>query len=125
MKTRKSKSIVLGYGAALGFAGCMTAAMAVMAQEAAQKPDGAVQKTDEVVPKSEVQKPAPSALVQRQAELTPATGSNIRRFRAPDPTLPLMELDRGYIDRSGATNAAELLRTVPGVQTPVLTPRGP
>jgi outer membrane cobalamin receptor len=143
MKSRSKVSIVL-YSMAVGVGCCM--AVPVMAEEPAVKPEAAVQKADAAVqtPDAAVQKPeaavqkadgtaaqadgaakkvetAKSSAIpptQRQAELMPSTGSNIRRFRAPDTTLPHVELDRAYIDQSGATNAAELLRTVPQVQVP-------
>ena len=124
MKSRNKVSIVL-YSVAVGFGCSMAAATAVLAQEPAQKPDAAVQKadgavvqSDGAVPKLEMAKSDAIPSIQRQAELIPNTGSNIRRYRAPDTTLPHVELDRAYIDRSGATNAAELLRTVPQVQVP-------
>ena len=43
------------------------------------------------------------------------TGSNILRVRT-DESLPVLGLDRAYIERSGATTAPELLRTVPQIQ---------
>jgi hypothetical protein len=136
-------SIVL-YSAAVGFGLCVASAMPVMAEEPAQKPDAAVQKpdaavqkpdaavqktdaavqktdaavaqTDGAVQKPDTSKPEGPASLQRQAEYTPSTGSNIRRYRPQDNSLPHVDLDRAYIDRSGATNAAELLRTVPQTQ---------
>ena len=108
MKTRNSKSLVLRFGAALGFGWCMAAATAVMAQQPAQTADAAAQKPD-----AAAQTPVATMPLQKQAELTPATGSHIRRVKTPDPSLPLLELDRAYIERSGATNPRELIRTVP------------
>jgi hypothetical protein len=106
MKRRRSKSIVL-YSVAVGFAAAMSG---VMAQQPAQKADG-------TSPDQAAQKPVASVPLQQQADLTPVTGSHIRRARAPDPSLPLVELDRAYIDRSGATNPRELIRTVPQAQS--------
>jgi hypothetical protein len=105
MKTRNSKSFVLRYGAVVG---CMAAATAVMAQQPAQTVEAGAQKSD-----ASVETPAATMPLQRQSELTPATGSNIRRVKTPDPSLPLLELDRAYIERSGATNPRELIRQVP------------
>jgi hypothetical protein len=61
-----------------------------------------------------VQTPAASMSLQKQAELTPVTGSHISELE-PAPTIPYrcLELDRAYIDRSGATNPREMIRTVP------------
>ena len=108
MKTRNDKSFVLRFGAAIGLGWCMAAATAVMAQDVAQKADATAQK-----PEAAVQTPAATMPLQKQAELTPATGSHIRRVKTPDPSLPLLELDRAYMERSGATNPRELIRTVP------------
>ena len=46
---------------------------------------------------------------------TTRTGSNILRIRSAE-SLPLMEIDRSYIERTGATTTPELLRTIPQVQ---------
>ena len=109
MKTCSSKSLVLRYGAAIGFGWCMAAATAVMAQQPAQAADASAPKPD-----AAVQTPVASISLQKQAELTPVTGSHIRRARtSADAWLPLRELDRAYIDQSGATNPRELIRTVP------------
>jgi len=43
------------------------------------------------------------------------TGSNIVRVRS-DGSLPVSEYDRTYIDRTGASTTAEMLRTIPQVQ---------
>src|SRR5438876_9906895 len=108
MKTFSKKSVALRCGAALGFGWCMAAATAAMAQQPAQTPNAPAPKPDAV------QTPAASMSLQKQAELTPVTGSHIRRARTPsDDSLPLLELDRAYIDRSGATNPRELIRPVP------------
>ena len=103
-----SKSSILRYGVALGFGWCMVATTAVMAEQQAQPADAAATKPD-----AAAQTPAATMPLQKQAEATPATGSNIRRVRIPDSSLPLVQLDRAYIERSGATNAGELIRTVP------------
>lgn len=109
MNTRNSKSAALRCGAALGFGWCLAAATAAMAQQPTQAADSAAPKPD-----AAMQTPAPSMTLQRQAELTPVTGSHIRRPRtSTDDSLPLLELDRAYIDRSGATHPRELIRTVP------------
>jgi len=70
---------------------------------------------DAAAPKPDAATQTPIAMpLQKQAELTPVTGSHIRRARtSTDDSLPLLELDRAYIDRSGATNPRELIRTVP------------
>lgn len=98
------RTTVLNRGAAMAFVAYIVVASGAMAQEATQKPDPAAQK------------PVTNVQVQQQAELTPVTGSHIRRVPRPETTLPLMELDRTYIDRSGATNPRELIRTVPAAQ---------
>ena len=117
-----SKSSILRYGVALGFGWCMVATTAVTAEQQAQPADAAATKPDAVQtpadaaatkPDAAAQTPAATMPLQKQAEATPATGSNIRRVRIPDSSLPLVQLDRAYIERSGATNAGELLRTVP------------
>ena len=108
MKTRNSKSFVLRYGAAIGFGWCVAAATAVMAQQPAQSANAAAQKPD-----AAVQNPGATLPLQTQAEFTPVTGSHIRRVRTTDPSLPLLELDRAYIERSGATNPRELIRQLP------------
>jgi hypothetical protein len=135
MKSRSNVSLVL-YSMAVGFGCCIAATTPVMAEEPAQKPDAVVEKTDAAVQKTDatvqkaegtvaqadgamqkVETPKPDAIapLQKQAEWTPSTGSNIRRYRPQDSSLPHVELDRSYIDRSGATNATELLRTVPQI----------
>jgi hypothetical protein len=43
------------------------------------------------------------------------TGSNIRRVQPP-ASLPLLDIDRAYIERSGTTTAPELLQTIPQLQ---------
>ena len=54
------------------------------------------------------QKPADGMRVTR-------TGSNIVRVRRDD-SLPLLDIDRTYIDRTGAATTPELLRTIPQLQ---------
>ena len=45
------------------------------------------------------------------------TGSNIARVRKEPAGLPLVMLDRSYVDQTGASNTRELLQTVPQIQT--------
>ena len=93
--------------AALVFGIGLAPASTVLAQDAA--PAASVAPTKAV---ADVQTPAePTTPVVRTA----VTGSNIRRVQ-PSSSLPLLDIDRGYIDRSGTTTAPELLQTIPQLQ---------
>jgi hypothetical protein len=56
------------------------------------------------------------ALTQQPTARTTVTGSHIKRVRKEEPSLPLLLLDRSYIDQSGTTTTSELIRTVPQAQ---------
>lgn len=104
--------------APLVFALGLGSASGLMAQEAAQQSDTAPKQTvaDMKAP------PEQTPPVVR----TTVTGSNIRRVQPP-PTLPLLDIDRDYIDRSGTTTPIELLRTIPQMQNfgaPAVLPGG-
>jgi len=80
-------------------------------QDAAQRANqDAAQRADGTTPVA-----ASDARKQDRMRRTTVTGSNILRVR-PDESLPLLEVDRTYIDRSGATTTPELLRTIPQIQ---------
>ena len=116
MNIRNSRLLALLLGAAFAN-GSWIAAAPAMAQERAQVPDLVVpetvtgpQKADEAVPKtvSGVQK-------QQAGARRTVTGSNIARVRT-ESSLPLLELDRAYIDQTAAITAPELIQTVPQAQ---------
>ena len=80
-------------------------------QDAAQRANqDAAQRADGTTPVA-----ASDARKQDRMRRTTVTGSNILRVR-PDESLPLLEVDRAYIDRTGATTTPELLRTIPQLQ---------
>jgi iron complex outermembrane receptor protein len=59
---------------------------------------------------------APGVMAQDvQRERITVTGSSIQRI-ATEGALPVLELNRSYIDQSGATNATELIQSLPQVQ---------
>jgi hypothetical protein len=96
------------FGRALGI-GLWIAASGAMAQEQAS---GASQE--------QAGKPAESAPVAAanqtpSAVRTMATGSNIIRVRS-DHSLPLLVLDRAYIEQSGTTTPNELIQSLPQAQ---------
>jgi hypothetical protein len=92
---------------AVGLALALSPAQAAQAQETAPKTTVAAQTADQ--PRGVT--PAAKA---SSARIVP-TGSNIVRYRSGE-SLPLMEIDRTYIDRSGASTTPELLRTIPQLQ---------
>jgi hypothetical protein len=87
----------------VGIGSWMVASQAAMADEPVQQPQQTTQ----------LQQPSPT---QQPAVRAKVTGSNISRVRS-DRTLPLLVLDRDYIDQSSATNAKELIRSVPQAQS--------
>ena len=103
MKPRDHAAIALP-AAAVGLALALAHAPCALAQDSAQRAEVAVTSAAADVPRQNTK-------ILR----TTRTGSNILRTRTDD-SLPLLELDRGYIERSGATTAPELLRTVPQIQ---------
>jgi hypothetical protein len=118
MERRRSISSALAL--AVGIGSWIVALPAVMADEPAQQPAPTVQ-AQQSPAAIQTQQPAEtvqveqSNLARQPAVRTKATGSNILRVR-PDRTLPLLVLDRDYIDQSAATNATELIRSVPQAQ---------
>ena len=77
-----------------------------LAQDPAQKAVDSAQPVDRVAA------PAPAA---KPFIRKTQTGSNIARVRN-DESLPVSEYDRTYIDRTGASTTAEMLRTIPQIQ---------
>ena len=99
MKCRGMRSLLPG--AAIGFALALAPVQITLAQDSVQKAE-----------------PTTSVAVaptQDRSIRTMRTGSNILRVRT-DESLPLMEIDRTYIERTGATNTPDLLRTIPQIQ---------
>jgi hypothetical protein len=100
MKIRRSIPSALAL--TVGIGSWIVASQAAMADEPVQQPQQTTQ----------LQQPLPT---QQPAARTKTTGSNILRVRS-DHNLPLLVLDRDYIDQSSATNAKELIRSVPQAQ---------
>ena len=88
MKLRMDRLLLLFLGLAIGVGPCIACADGVAA-DAAQK--------------------------QVKLVRTTVTGSNIVRYRTQD-SLPLLELDKAYIDQTGTTTAPALIQTVPQTQ---------
>ena len=111
MKSRQTASLS---AVALALAVALSQAQTVLAQDSPPKaaPDSAPSAAPDATPRTEAATVAanPSSGVR-----VTRTGSNIARVRGSE-SLPLLDIDRTYIDRSGATTAPELLRTVPQVQ---------
>jgi len=88
-------------------------------QDAAQRAnqDAAQRANQDAAQRAEGTTPVAASDARKQDRMrrTTVTGSNILRVR-PDESLPLLEVDRTYIDRSGATTTPELLRTIPQIQ---------
>ena len=130
MNIRNSRLLALLLGAAFAN-GSWIAAAPAMAQERAQVPDLVVpetvtgpQKADEAVPKTvagpqkadeAVPKTVSGVQKQQAGARRTVTGSNIARVRT-ESSLPLLELDRAYIDQTAAITAPELIQTVPQAQ---------
>lgn len=106
--------------AALGLALALSVAQAARGQDAVQSADSVPR-----VSTKGAASVAPDGVEGAQAAPLPArpangiratrTGSNIARVRSEE-SLPLLDIDRAYIDRTGARTTPELLRTVPQVQ---------
>ena len=112
-----SASLALALGSGLWIVG----SSAAMADEPVQQPAPTAQ-TQQTSPG--LQSPQAFSQAGQTQQCTPAqqpparvrlTGSNILR-PVPDCSLPLLMLDRGYIDQSGAMDSTQLLRSVPQVQ---------
>jgi hypothetical protein len=116
----RPRSISSALALAVGIGSWIVASPAAVADEAVQQPAQTVQaqqcpsavQTQQATDSARLQQSPPA---QQPALRTRATGSNILRVRC-DPTLPLLVLDRGYIDQSGAFNASGVIRSVPQAQ---------
>ena len=98
MKIPKNRPFMLVLGQAIGACAWIAASPAVVAQQKAQEQaQEHSQKQEETVRKTVV------------------TGSNIARVTT-ERGLPLLVLDRAYIDQSAATSATELIQTLPQAQ---------
>ena len=103
MKSRDHGTLALLPSAAVAFALALAPAQGAAAQDCAQKADAPVTIAVADAPK------------QDTGVRTTRLGSNIPRVRT-DESLPLTELDRGYIERTGVGTTAELIRTIPQIQ---------
>ena len=119
MKSRQSLSFS---ATALGLVLALSVAQAALGQDPTQRADS------DSVPKASTEG-APTVALDgaEKAHAAPLaarpangirmtrTGSNIARGRSEE-SLPLLDIDRAYIDRTGARTTPELLRTIPQVQ---------
>ena len=98
----------LSLPAAVGLALALAHAQCALAQDSKPTQDAL---------KAEAAVPVAAADARRQDRMlrTTITGSNILRVRSEE-SLPVMEVDRTYIDRTGAATTPELLRTIPQIQ---------
>jgi iron complex outermembrane receptor protein len=116
MSTRTKNPLSSSLGQAVALGAWIAVAPGVTAQEPAVKPaamPAPVQQQDATAAQEPFSKP-------EQAQKPPpvrskVTGSSIARVRT-DRGLPLLVLDRGYIDQSGATTSTELIQTIPQAQ---------
>ena len=107
MKSRNPITVALSV-ATVGLALALPAQVA-LAQDSAQKvmPDSARAADSQIVTAATDARPLSMRMTR--------TGSNIVRYRT-DESLPISEYDRTYIDRTGASTTAEMLRTIPQIQ---------
>jgi hypothetical protein len=126
MKTRRNTHTVRRLGQAISAGALVALSPGLMAQEPARQPEP-VQQQEPLKPEPVLKRDATltqePALTQQPARTT-VTGSHIARVRK-EPSLPLLILDRSYIDQSGAITSRELIQTVPQVQNfraPALPP---
>jgi len=99
-----------------GFALVLAHAQCALAQDSAKAQDPAQRAMQDGAQSTEATMPVAAADPRKQDGMRRTiTGSNILRVRSED-SLPLMEVDRTYIDRSGVSTTTELLRTVPQIQ---------
>jgi hypothetical protein len=118
MKTRANISTLGQLGRAVAVCALAAASPAMMAQEAALPQDQASRQAQAQIPQAQppgspLQDPV---IKQEPAGRTMVTGSNIARVRKEPAGLPLVVLDRSYIDQTGAPNSREMLQTVPQIQ---------
>jgi outer membrane cobalamin receptor len=97
MTIRKNGPFMLVLAQAIGAGAWIAASPPVMAQQKAQ---------DQAQEHSQKQEQPVRKMV---------TGSNIARVRTEN-TLPLLVLDRAYIDQSAATSTTELIQALPQAQ---------
>jgi iron complex outermembrane receptor protein len=87
----KKKPLVLALAQAIGVGSLIATSQAVLAQ------------------------PAPETLEVQKLDRITVTGSSIRRT-VTEGALPVLTLDRAFIEQSGATSATELIQSLPQVQ---------
>ena len=104
MKSRTAFSLS---AAAVGLALTLSPPQAALAQDSAKNTADSAQPAVQAASAAPAAKPSGIPVMR--------TGSNIVRYRT-GASLPLMEIDRTYIDRTGASTAPELLRTIPQLQ---------
>ena len=112
-------AVGVGFALLLAHAQCALAQDSATPTQDAQKAtqDAAPRATHDTAQRAEGTTPVAASDARKQDRMrrTIVTGSNILRVR-PDESLPLLEVDRAYIDRTGATTTPELLRTIPQLQ---------
>jgi|SRR6185436_11863247 len=112
-------AVGVGFALLLAHAQCALAQDSATPTQDAQKAtqDAAQRANQDSAQRAESTTPVAASDARKQDRMrrTTVTGSNILRVR-PDESLPLLEVDRTYIDRTGATTTPELLRTIPQIQ---------
>jgi len=112
-------AVGVGFALLLAHAQCALAQDSATPTQDAQKAtqDATQRANQDAAQRAEGTTPVAASDARKQDRMrrTTVTGSNILRVR-PDESLPLLEVDRTYIDRSGATTTPELLRTIPQIQ---------
>ena len=112
-------AVGVGFALLLAHAQCALAQDSVTPTQDAQKAtqDAAQRANQDAAQRADGTTPVAASDARKQDRMrrTIVTGSNILRVR-PDESLPLLEVDRAYIDRTGATTTPELLRTIPQLQ---------
>ena len=112
-------AVGVGFALLLAHAQCALAQDSATPTQDAQKAtqDAAQRANQDSAQRAESTTPVAASDARKQDRMrrTTVTGSNILRVRS-DESLPLLEVDRTYIDRSGATTTPELLRTIPQIQ---------
>ena len=112
-------AVGVGFALLLAHAQCALAQDSVTPTQDAQKAtqDAAQRANQDAAQRADGTTPVAASDARKQDRMrrTTVTGSNILRVRS-DESLPLLEVDRTYIDRSGVTTTPELLRTIPQIQ---------
>ena len=112
-------AVGVGFALLLAHAQCALAQDSATPTQDAQKAtqDAAQRANQDSAQRAESTTPVAASDARKQDRMrrTTVTGSNILRVRS-DESLPLLEVDRTYIDRTGATTTPELLRTIPQIQ---------